>query len=63
MNMIELTLLNGDTFNIDPETINVFRAERTGSEIETIGGGDYHVKESILEIMQEIIYYRTGGKK
>ena len=58
MNMIELTLLNGDTFSIDPETINVFRAERTGSKIETIGGGGYRVKESILEIMQKIINYR-----
>ena len=63
MNMIELTLLNGDTFSIDPETINVFKAEKTGSEIETTSGEKYHVKESILEIMQEIINFRCGVNK
>ena len=61
--MIELTNLYGDVFTINPETISIYRSEGTGSNIETIGGGNYHVKEDILTIMQRIINDKFEGGK
>ena len=61
--MIELTNLDGEVFTINPETINVFRTEETGSKLETTDGTVLHVKEDILTIMQRIINDTFEGGK
>lgn len=61
--MIELTNLYGEVFTINPETINVFRTEETGSKLGTTDGTVFHVKEDILTIMQRIINDKFEGGK
>ena len=61
--MIKLTNLDGEVFTINPETINVFRTEETGSKLGTTDGTVFHVKEDILTIMQRIINDKFEGGK